>query len=72
MKLELDSRLRVFAVLARQYSFSKAAEELLISQPAVSRHITDLANDLGILLVNRHSKKVELTPAGEYLIVIKN
>ena len=67
MKLELDSRLRAFAALARQHSFSKAAHELSISQPAVSRHIADLENDLGILLVNRGSKNVELTPAGEYL-----
>ena len=67
MKLELDSRLRVFAALARQHSFSKAAQELSISQPAVSHHIADLENDLGILLVNRRSKKMELTPAGEYL-----
>src|ERR671925_215831 len=67
MKLELDSRLRVFAALARQHSFSKAAQELSISQPAVSRHIADLENDLGILLVSRQPKIVELTPAGEYL-----
>lgn len=67
MKLELDSRLRVFAALARQHSFSRAAEELLISQPAVSRHVADLEKDLGILLVNRSAQKVGLTPAGEYL-----
>jgi DNA-binding transcriptional LysR family regulator len=67
MKLELDSRLRVFAAIARQHSFSKAAKELSISQPAVSHHIADLENDLGVPLVNRSSKKVELTPAGEYL-----
>lgn len=67
MKLELDSRLRVFAALARQHSFSKAAQELSISQPAVSRHIRDLENDLGILLVSRRPKEIELTPAGEYL-----
>ena len=67
MKLELDSRLRVFAALARQHSFSKAAQELSISQPAVSRHVADLENDLGVILVNRGSKRVELTPAGEYL-----
>src|SRR5687768_11591717 len=66
MKLELDSRLRVFAALARQHSFSKAAQELSISQPA-SHHIADLENDLGILLVNRRSKNMELTPAGEFL-----
>lgn len=67
MKLELDSRLRAFAALARQHSFSKAAAELSISQPAVSRHISDLENDLGIMLVDRRSRKLELTPAGEYL-----
>lgn len=67
MKLELDSRLRVFAALARKHSFSKAAQELSISQPAVSRHIADLENDLGVVLVNRGSKSVQLTPAGEYL-----
>lgn len=67
MKLELESRLRVFAAIARQLSFTKAAKELSISQPAVSHHIADLENYLGALLVNRGSKKVELTPAGEFL-----
>lgn len=67
MKLELDSRLRVFAAIARQHSFSKAAQELSISQPAVSHHIADLENDLGIQLINRGLKKAELTAAGTYL-----
>lgn len=67
MKLELDSRLRVFAAIARQHSFTKAAEELSISQPAVSRHILDLENDLGIQLIHRKTQDVRLTAAGEYL-----
>jgi DNA-binding transcriptional LysR family regulator len=67
MKLELDTRLRVFAAYARQRSFSKAADDLFISQPAVSKQIADLERDLDIQLVNRKLPKAGLTEAGEFL-----
>jgi DNA-binding transcriptional LysR family regulator len=49
----------------RRGSFSGAAEELRISQPAVSKHIADMEQELGVELIERRSRT--LTPAGEYL-----
>lgn len=67
MELELEARLRAFAALARRKSFSAAADELYISQPAVSKHIADLERHLGVVLVIRTPKGCLFTPAGEYL-----
>lgn len=65
--MSLEARLRAFAALARQGSFSRAAEELFISQPAVSRHIASLERELKVRLVERHRKGASLTPAGQLL-----
>jgi DNA-binding transcriptional LysR family regulator len=65
--MELGARLRAFAALSRQSSFSRAAEELGISQPAVSRHVADLEAQVGTALVIRHPRGAALTPAGEFL-----
>jgi DNA-binding transcriptional LysR family regulator len=70
MDFELDARLRAFAALARRRSFSAAAEELFVSQPAISRHIGDLEKQLGMPLVIRQQKGCTLTPAGEYLAIM--
>src|SRR5437879_2054119 len=59
--------LRAFAALARRGSFSAAAEELVISQPAVSKHIAELEAELGTRLVIRGSRRIRLTPAGEFV-----
>lgn len=67
MALELDARLRAFAAVARHQSISRAAEALLLSQPAVSRHIASLERDLGVSLLERSWRHVTLTPAGEML-----
>jgi DNA-binding transcriptional LysR family regulator len=67
MTLELDARLRAFAALARHGSFSRAAEELLISQPAVSRQIAGLERELGLKLATRGWRRVSLTSAGDVL-----
>jgi len=57
-------RLTVFRAVARHLSFSKAAEELQLSQPAVSKHIQQLETDLGVRLFHRMGRHVELTEAG--------
>ena len=63
--MELGARLRAFAAYVRRGSFTAAAEDLRISQPAVSKHIADLERALGIELIARRSR--ELTAAGEFL-----
>ena len=51
--MKLEARLRAFAAFARQRSFSAAAAELRISQPAVSKHIAELEHVIGLELVER-------------------
>jgi LysR family transcriptional regulator, benzoate and cis,cis-muconate-responsive activator of ben and cat genes len=61
--------LRYFAAVAKHLSFSKAAEELHISQPPLSRQIQELERELGAGLFVRKAKRIELTKAGDYLLV---
>ena len=61
---ELDS----FIHVARLGSFSAAAEQLHISQPAMSKRIQSLESRLGVTLFDRLGKRVRLTPAGELLV----
>ncbi len=63
--MELGARLRAFAGFVRRGSFTGAAEELRISQPAVSKHIADIERDFGVKLIERRSRT--LTAAGEFL-----
>jgi LysR family transcriptional regulator, transcriptional activator of the cysJI operon len=65
--MELEARLRAFAALARRGSFSGAAEELYVSQPAVSKHLAALEAEVGKPLVERGRTGSPLTPAGELL-----
>jgi len=62
-----DFRLKVFYTAARHASFSKAAEELFITQPAVSKHIQGLEQHFKAKLFLRHGNRVSLTPEGEML-----
>lgn len=62
-----DFRLKVFYTCALKGSFSKAAEVLGISQPAVSKHISELEKDISDLLFERRKGKVVLTPKGKIL-----
>lgn len=48
-------------------SFSKAAEKMFLTQPTVTNHIQNLENELGTVLINRSSKKIVITDAGNIL-----
>jgi DNA-binding transcriptional LysR family regulator len=61
-------KLEVFNAVAMEGSFSRAAERLLLSQPAVSQHIRDLEASLGRALFRRGNRGVTLTEAGELLL----
>lgn len=58
---------RIFCKVAQHKSFSGAAQELFLSQPAVSQSVRQLEEQLGMQLFVRSSKKVELTPQGSIL-----
>ncbi len=60
-------RLTVFRKVADQLSFRKAAEELYLTQPAVSMQIKALEEELGVVLFDRSGSHVRLTPAGATL-----
>ena len=57
--------LELFCEVAAQRSFSKAAKALGISQPVASETIKALEDRLGLSLINRSKRPLELTPAGE-------
>ena len=67
--MDLDLRkLRYFVAVADQLHFSRAADELHIAQPALSRQIRALEKDLGTPLLIRDSHGVALTDAGRQLL----
>lgn len=61
-------KLQVFAQVAQAGSFSAAAEQLYMSQPAVSQHMQDLEASLGAQLFQRGRRGVTLTPEGRVLL----
>ncbi|HKU06930.1 MAG TPA: LysR substrate-binding domain-containing protein, partial [Bradyrhizobium sp.] len=60
--------LRSFIHVARSGSFSRAASELYIAQPALSRQIAKLEGEIGVPLLIRHGRGVRLTAAGARLL----
>jgi DNA-binding transcriptional LysR family regulator len=64
----MDFRLKVFFTVANRLSFTKAATELFITQPAVSKHIQELEEQYKIKLFDRNGSKISLTKAGELLL----
>lgn len=61
----MDYRDEVFLAVAEKLSFSKAAEELFISQPAVTKHVKELEAKLNAALFERKGNKIYLTEAGK-------
>ncbi|MCF8149000.1 MAG: LysR family transcriptional regulator, partial [Sulfuritalea sp.] len=57
-----------FEAAARTGSFTRAALELSVSQPAISHAVRMLEDELGVALFDRRHKGVELTEAGRYLL----
>jgi DNA-binding transcriptional LysR family regulator len=61
-------RLKVFRAVAEQLSFSKAAEHLFLTQPAVTLQIKALESDLGVRLFDRGAGGISLTQQGSVLL----
>ena len=64
----MDFRLKVFYTVANRLSFTKAATELFITQPAVSKHIQELEEKYKIKLFDRTGNKISMTQAGQILL----
>lgn len=64
-----DFRLQVFVKVAKRLNLTQAAQELGISQPAVSKNIQELEIQYGTQLLNRSGSKISLTPAGKLFVI---
>ena len=58
-----------FCALARTRHFSRAADERHVSQPTFSRRIKLLEEEMGVILIDRNSLPMQLTPAGEVFLI---
>ena len=56
-----QTQIECFLAIVEERNYSKAAERLFLSQPTLSRYIMALEKELGCVLFNRTTKKVELT-----------
>ena len=61
-------QMRVFAAVARNLSFTKAARELHLTQPAISQQVKLLEEEVGLALFEHIGRKVHLAPAGVELL----
>jgi DNA-binding transcriptional LysR family regulator len=61
--------LKALIIVSENSSFSKAAEKLFITQPAVSKRIASLEQELGVKLFDRIGKSVQITEAGTALLI---
>ncbi|MFT6306530.1 MAG: DNA-binding transcriptional LysR family regulator [Patiriisocius sp.] len=61
--------LKAFVAVAEAGSFSRAAETLFMTQPAISKRIASLEDDLGTALFDRLGRTIQLTEAGEKFLI---
>jgi DNA-binding transcriptional LysR family regulator len=63
-----DFRLKVFYTVAKRLSFTKAATDLFITQPAVTKHIKELEQYFKVQLFERRGNQIKLTKQGQLLL----
>jgi DNA-binding transcriptional LysR family regulator len=63
-----DFRLKVFHTVAKRLSFTKAATDLFITQPAVTKHIKELEQYFKVQLFERNGSKIRLTEQGQVML----
>ena len=63
----LDHKFKVFYHLAKNPNTTQVAQELYLSQPAISKNIRELEKELGITLFHRDKGRMSLTTAGHYI-----
>ncbi len=64
----MDFRLKTFKKVAEKLSFTQAAKELFITQPAVTKHINKLEEEFGVKLFHRKGNRIALTEAGRTML----
>jgi len=62
--------LRAFVAVAEELHFTRAAERVFLTQPALTHQIQRLEAELGLRLFDRTSRRVDLTPEGQQLLVL--
>ncbi len=66
--MTFDFRLQVFHTVAQRLNFTRAAKELFITQPAVTRHVHELEQHFKVKLFERNGTRIKLAPAGRRLL----
>ncbi len=61
-------KLHIFVTIARLGSFTRAAERLYMTQPTVSQQLATLEKSIGVTLIERDTRHIRLTPAGNVLL----
>lgn len=61
-------QLRYFVAVAEEGNISRAARKIFLTQPALSRQIKALEDEVGLCLLERQAHSIRLTPAGEHLL----
>ncbi|HZG72170.1 MAG TPA: LysR family transcriptional regulator [Chondromyces sp.] len=68
----MEQKLKVFLAVAEHLNFSRAAESLFITQPAVSQYVKSLEQEMNVKLIDRTNKSLQLTRAGSIVAYYAN